>query len=48
MLGENEVQDQFGLMFDGLVLDYGRTLFLDEEITIIPLCNNTKAMTVKK
>ncbi|MBI9110734.1 MAG: NADH-quinone oxidoreductase subunit C [Maridesulfovibrio ferrireducens] len=48
MLVENEIQDQFGLLFDGLVLDFGRTLYLDEEITTIPLCNNTKAMTVKK
>ncbi len=48
LLVENEIQDQFGLVFDGLVLDFGRTLYLDEEITTIPLCNNTKAMTVKK
>ncbi|SMF14934.1 ech hydrogenase subunit D [Desulfovibrio gilichinskyi] len=48
LLVENEIQDQFGLLFDGLILDFGRTLYLDEEITIIPLCNNTKAMTVKK
>lgn len=48
LLVENEIQDQFGLLFDGLVLDFGRTLYLDEEITTIPLCNNTKAMTVKK
>ncbi len=48
LLVENEIQDQFGLVFDGLILDFGRTLYLDEEITTIPLCNNTKAMTVKK
>ena len=48
LLVENEIQDQFGIMFDGLVLDFGRTLYLDEEITTIPMCNNAKAMTVKK
>ncbi|OEU71154.1 MAG: NADH dehydrogenase [Desulfovibrio sp. S3730MH75] len=48
LLVENEIQDQFGILFDGLVLDFGRTLYLDEEITTIPMCNNTKAMTVKK
>jgi len=31
-LVENEIQDQFELGFDGLVLDYDRTLFLEEEV----------------
>ncbi|WP_320171091.1 NADH-quinone oxidoreductase subunit C [Maridesulfovibrio sp.] len=48
LLIENEIQDQFDIKFDGLVLDFGRKLYLDDEITIIPMCNNTKAMTVKK
>lgn len=48
LLIENELQDQFGLSFEGLVLDFGRKLYLDDEITIIPMCNNTKAMTPKK
>lgn len=44
MLSENEMRDQFALSFDGLVLDFNRTLFLDEEITTtqVPLCNNVK------
>ncbi len=48
LLIENELQDQFGLTFEGLVLDFGRKLYLDDEVTIIPMCNNTKAMTPKK
>nr|WP_280712753.1 NADH-quinone oxidoreductase subunit C [Desulfobaculum xiamenense] len=44
MLAENEMRDQFALGFDGLVLDFNRTLFLDEEITVtqVPLCSNVK------
>lgn len=48
LLVENEIQDQFGLKFDGLALDFGRTLYLDAEVTTIPLSNNTKAMAAKK
>lgn len=48
LLIENEIQDQFDIKFDGLVLDFGRKLFLDEEVTIVPMCNNTKAMKIKK
>ncbi|WP_027178909.1 NADH-quinone oxidoreductase subunit C [Maridesulfovibrio bastinii] len=48
LLVENEIQDQFAMKFEGLAIDFGRTLYLDAEITTIPLCNNTKAMTVKK
>lgn len=48
LLIENELQDQFALSFEGLVLDFGRKLYLDDEVTIIPMCNNTKAMTPKK
>ncbi|WP_461208825.1 NADH-quinone oxidoreductase subunit C [Desulfocurvus sp. DL9XJH121] len=44
MLVENEMRDQFALSFDGLVLDFNRTLLLDEEITSVqvPLANNCK------
>ncbi len=37
-LVENEIQDQFGLRFEGLVLDFGRSLYLDEEVTTLPFC----------
>lgn len=37
-LVENEIQDQFGLRFDGLALDYDRTLYLDEEVATLPFC----------
>ncbi|SKA75139.1 NADH-quinone oxidoreductase subunit C [Desulfobaculum bizertense] len=44
MLPENEMRDQFALVFDGLVLDFNRTLLLDEEVTLeqVPLANNLK------
>ncbi len=48
LLIENEIQDQFDIKFEGLVLDFGRKLYLDDEVTIIPMCNNTKAMKPKK
>ena len=37
---ENEIQDQFGITFDGLVLDFGGTLYLedDEEVKRTPFC----------
>lgn len=48
LLVENESRDQFDLSFDGLVLDFNRTLYLDEEITgtmSAPFC---KISTVQK
>jgi len=35
---ENEIQDHFGLKFDGLALDFGGTLYLDEEVVRTPFC----------
>lgn len=40
-LVENEIQDFFGIRFKGLVLDYERTLYLDEEVKIKPFCKYT-------
>jgi ech hydrogenase subunit D len=40
-LVENEIQDFFGIRFKGLVLDYERTLYLDEEVKIKPFCRYT-------
>ncbi len=37
-LVENEIQDQFGIRFEGLVLDYDRTLYLEEEVRDAPCC----------
>ena len=37
-LVENEIQDLFGLCFDGLVIDYGRTLYLDGDLQATPFC----------
>lgn len=37
-LAENEVQDQFNIRFDGLAVDFDRTLVLDEEVTTTPFC----------
>ncbi len=42
LLVENEMRDMFGLAFDGLVLDFNRTLYLDEEVTEVPLVSNVK------
>ena len=37
---ENEILDQFGIEFDGLVLDFGGTLYLEDEseVTRTPFC----------
>jgi ech hydrogenase subunit D len=37
-LVENEIQDLFGIHFKGLVLDYERTLYLDQEEKVTPFC----------
>ena len=37
-LVENEIQDLFGITFDGLVVDYERTLYLEPEIKATPFC----------
>jgi ech hydrogenase subunit D len=38
LLVENEIQDFFGLRFDGLVVDYRGTLYLEEEALKTPYC----------
>ena len=35
---ENEIRDQYGLVFDGLVIDYGGAMFLESEVQHSPLC----------
>jgi len=42
LLVENEIRDQWDVKFDGLVLDFNRTLLLDPEVTKVPLANNLK------
>ena len=37
-LVENEIQDHFGLRFEGLVIDYDRTLYLGEGADPAPFC----------
>jgi ech hydrogenase subunit D len=37
-LAENEIQDLFGILFEGLVIDYRRTLFLEKSIEPAPFC----------
>lgn len=37
-LVENEIQDLFDIRFTGLVLDYERTLYLEEEVKSTPFC----------
>ncbi len=40
-LVENEIQDLFGLRFQGLAIDYGRTLYFDEAVRQAPFCTFT-------
>lgn len=37
-LVENEIQDQFGICFDGLVLNFENYLYLEEEVATTPFC----------
>lgn len=37
-LAENEIQDLFGIRFEGLAVDYDRTLYLESEVTSAPFC----------
>ena len=45
-LVENEIQDLFGIIFDGLVIDYRCTLYLEEEIKAAPFCRGAVAETL--
>lgn len=47
-LAENEVKDLAGFEFDGLVVDYNRTLYLDPSVETIPLANNLKIKDKKE
>ncbi len=38
LLIENETQDHFGVKFDGLILDFGGGLYLEEEVKKYPFC----------
>ena len=38
LLVENEIQDFFGLRFEGLLVDYHGTLYLEEEALKTPYC----------
>ena len=38
LLVENEIQDLYGLKFQGLAIDYGQTLYLDSELKTTPFC----------
>jgi ech hydrogenase subunit D len=38
LLVENEIQDFFGLRFEGLLVDYRGTLYLEEEAVKTPYC----------
>ena len=44
-LVENEIQDLFGIPFEGLVVDYERTFYLEPEIKATPFCRYTVART---
>ena len=38
LLVENEIQDFFGIFFEGLAVDYRGTLYLEEEVMKAPFC----------
>jgi ech hydrogenase subunit D len=40
-LVENEIREQFGLGFEGLVLDFGGALLLEDSVRPTPLCRYT-------
>jgi ech hydrogenase subunit D len=37
-LVENEIQDLFGIRFQGLAVDYDHTLYLEEDVKKTPFC----------
>jgi ech hydrogenase subunit D len=37
-LVENEIQDLFNIRFQGLAIDYDRTLYLEEDVKKTPFC----------
>jgi len=41
-LVENEIQDLFGIAFDGLAVDYKQTLYLEKEAKVTPFCRYTE------
>lgn len=45
---ENEIQDQFGICFDGLDPDYRRLFFLEEEAEAAPICRGVSAEVSKE
>lgn len=47
-LVENEIRDQFGLVFDGLNIDYGGTLLLEKDVRLSPLCRYNVAKESEK
>jgi ech hydrogenase subunit D len=47
-LVENEIQDLFGVRFQGLAIDYERTLYLDEEVKQAPFCKFVVSTTNKE
>jgi ech hydrogenase subunit D len=44
-LVENEIQDLFGIRFEGLVVDYERTLYLEPETKVTPFFRCTVIRT---
>ncbi|MCF8052075.1 MAG: NADH-quinone oxidoreductase subunit C [Desulfobacterales bacterium] len=45
---ENEIQDQFGIRFDGLDPDYRRLFFLEENVEATPICRGVSARVSKE
>ena len=43
LLVENEIEDQFGIQFADLVLDFKGSLYLEEEVRAMPFCKVSTA-----
>ena len=48
LLIENETQDQFGVTFDGLILDYKGALYLEGEVSRAPFFTMTTVQKTKE
>lgn len=42
VLVENEIQDQFGVRFDGIAVDYNRRFYLEDDIQYVPFTSKVK------
>ena len=46
VLVENEIQDQFGIAFDDIAVDYNRRFYLDSDVQTVPFTSKVKLVPV--